>query len=324
MYLRRALRRTIPPLFLWANNLHRRLLGVLFAAMGPNAAYSVSGFLARILYRLTTPLRVRSERQCRLALGNEVSDERIAHVAEHSFVHRIWNLTDLILADRLLHAGTYPKYCVGLPEPHLSRALDIRRRGQAAIFLSAYYGPFDLLPVFLGFQGVQAGVVYRVHANQEFDEYRRRIRARSGCEMIPVERALRRLPEILESGGTVAIIADHHAERRGIPVTFLGIPTMALRTVGILACRYGAEVAVAGIRRTPRAFRFEVDVQDTIKPPDWAKEEDPVRYITERYLRALERIVLRDPTQYVWGQPRWGEELARRLTEAGEPNMIND
>ena len=43
-------------------------------------------------------------------------------------------------------------------------------------------------------------------------------RSRSGCELIPIERAASRLGEILAAGGTAAIVADHHEERRGMPV----------------------------------------------------------------------------------------------------------
>jgi len=316
---RTALRHTLVSAFLWWNNVHRRLLGVFFAVAGPRVAYGLSGFLARLLYRLMTPIQVRSEAQCRAALGDRIPDRQVISLAERSFVHRVWSLTDLILADRLLHRTTYRRYCEGLREPHLSRLLDAQRRGRPVILLSAYYGPFDLLPVFLGFQGVRAGVVYRPHPNAEFDAYRRRIRARSGCELIPVESAPVRLPQVLEAGGSVAIVADHHAERRGLPVTFLGLPTMALRSVGLLAWRYHAAVAVAGIRRLGEAFRFEIDVQDTIEVTDWAHEEHPVRYITDRYLRALERLVLHDPAQYIWAYARWGAELARRLTETEGP-----
>jgi KDO2-lipid IV(A) lauroyltransferase len=189
-----------------------------------------------------------------------------------------------------------------------------RQRGQSVILLSAYYGPFDLLPVFLGYNGIPAAVVYLPHANAAYDAYRRRIRACSGCELVPVERAVQRLPQILAGGGAIALVADHQAERRGLPIQFLGLPTTAQRTVGLLAWRYDADVVVAGIRRLGEAFRFEIEVADVIKRPAWADRADPIAYVTERYVGALERLILRDPTQYLWGYARWGEELAQQLT----------
>ncbi len=308
--------------FLWASNVYRRLLGVALGVAGPRVAYAVTGLLARCLYRSLEAFRLRSEAQCRAALGERVPIERIPEIAERSFVHRIWNLTDLMLADRLLHPRTFDRYGGRLPDDQLAALLAAQRRRQPLILLTGYYGPFDLLPMFLGFSGVRAGVVYRPHGNADFDAYRKRIRGRGGCEMIPVDRAAGRLGEILAAGGAVAIVADHHAER-GLPVTFLGLPTTAWRTVGLLAWRYEADIAVAGIRRVGGQFRFEIVVTDTIKNEESQRQPDPVAYITNRYLRGLEKIILGDPTQYIWGYARWGTDIAERLV-TGEPATSRD
>ncbi len=312
-----SLRTAFARVIVGLGNVYRRLLVVAFAILGPQAAYAITGLMARVLYRLLTPLRIQSEAQCRAALGERVPPGDVPRIARQAFIHRIWNLVDLMLADRLLHPGTCHRYGGRLPEPCRSRLLDACRQGRPVILLTAYYGPFDLFPIFLGCDGVRAGVVYRRHDNAGFDIWRRRIRERGGCETIPVEHAVDRLAAILEQGGTVAIVADHHEERRGLPVMFLGLPTMASRSVGLLACRYRAAVAVAGIRRVGRGFRFVVVASDVIEPNDWSSESDPVAYVTRRYLRALERIILEDPTQYLWAAPRWGEALARKL--AGVP-----
>ncbi len=300
-------------------NLHRRMLGVYFALLGPRLAYGLTSTLARCLYRLLPPVRARSEVQCQAALRARLKPENVARVAEQAFVHRVWNLTDLLLADRLLHPGTYQRFGGQVPEPLRSEMLAAQQRGQAAILVSAYYGPFDLLPVFLGYNGIRAAVVYQPHANAPFDRYRHRVRSRSGCELIPLAQAIQRLPRILEGGGTVAIVADHPAERRGLPLTFLGLPTLVRPTVGLLAWRYRADVVVAGIRRIARRFHFQIDVVDVVKHQQWADRSDPVAYITGRYLAGLERLILADPTQYLWAYARWGEEVVRRLAAQAQP-----
>ncbi len=300
------------------SNTYRRVLALVLGVIGPRAAYSVLAILARCVYRLFDPLRLRSEAQCRAALGNRYPPGEIPRVAERAFIHRGWNLADLMLADRLIHPGTYHRYGGRIPEPYLGMILDAQRRRQPVILVTAYYGPFDLLPLFLGFNGIRAAAVYRRHANPDFDAYRRAIRARSGCEMIPDTEAVGRLPEILKGGGTVAILSDHHAARRGVLVTFLGLETVASRSVGLLAWHYEAVVVVAGIRRRNDAFDFEMVVSDLFEQSAWRGEDDPIVYITRRYVRALESIVLHDPTQYLWANARWGPDLARQLTgEAG-------
>jgi KDO2-lipid IV(A) lauroyltransferase len=319
------LRRAIGDSLYALGNLHRRMLVVYFGVLGPRVAYAVTGFLARRLYRLLEPVRLRSEAQCRAALGGlrgsagrALTGRQVSEIAEAAFVHRVWNLTDLHLADRLLHANTFQRYGGAVPPDALARMRSAQRRGQAAIFLTGYYGPFDLLPVFLGFNGLHCGAVYLPHRNADFDAWRRRIRGRSGIEMIPVQQATGRLAAILGSGGTVAIVADHHAGSRGMPATFLGLPTRVIRSVGLLAWRYNADVIVAGIRREGRAFHFRILIEDIIPHGDWAAEGDAVEYITDRYLRGLERMIREDPTQYLWAYARWGNELAEQLVRQSE------
>ena len=294
---------------------YRRLLGVTLSVLGPRAAYALTGALARLLYRLMTPLRVQSETHCRAALLHSVPPEEVPRIAAAAFVHRVWDLTDLMLADRWLRPGTLPRYGGGVPEPHRASLQADQAAGRPVILVTAYYGPFDLLPLLLGYSGLRATVVYKPHANAGYDAWRRAVRGRSGCELVTVAEAAIRLPQVLEQGGTVAIVADHHAERRGLPATFLGLPTQAWRTVGLLAAKYEAAVAVAGVRRLGRRFRFEIDVVDTIRPRDWSDAADAVALITHRYLRGLERLILADPTQYLWGYPRWGRAFSEELLE---------
>ncbi|RMF85317.1 MAG: hypothetical protein D6744_01610, partial [Planctomycetota bacterium] len=273
---------------------YRRVLHVFWGIVGPNAAYRMMGALARRFYRSYEPVRLRSEAQCRAALGDRPD---VAEIAERAFVHRCWNLVDLALADRFLRASTISRYGGRIPSPLLELLLDAQRRGRPVILVTAYYGPFDLLPVFLGYNGVRAGVVYRPHANAAFDAYRKAVRGRSGCEMISTADVLIRVPAILEQGGTVAILSDHHAGPRGVLTTFLGLPTRVSRSVALLADRYGAFVGVAGIHRVGGRFRFELLAEDYFGPDAWRDEPDPITYITRRTIAALERLVLSDPSQ---------------------------
>lgn len=287
-------------------DLHRALLAHVFAVAGPQAAYRFSAALARRLYRLLPPLRERCETQLRAALGDELSKRDVRRVAEQSFVHRIWNLTDLLLAPRYLRRRAALHRVGGrIPRSHLERLLAAQRRRQPAILLTGYYGPYDLLPVFLGFNGVQAAVVYRRHENPGFDRLRTRVRAAGGCELIPVEQALDRVPRVLESGGTVALLIDHAVEHGGLPVTFLGVPTTVSRAAGLLAARHKADVVVAGIRRLRERFEFEVVVSDVIDAAEHGRAADPVESVTLRYLRGLEALIRADPTQYLWAYERW-------------------
>lgn len=299
---------------------YRGFLALFLRIIGPDAAYALMAALARCFYRLADPLRNRCEAQCRAALGGRYNDRAIRRIAEQAFVHRTWNLADLLLAPRYLHARTYRRYGGEFPEPYLGLLQRAQRERRPVILLTAYLGPYDLLPLFLGFNGIRAVAIYRRHANPSFDAYRQFVRSRGGCEMVPVEEAVERLPHVLEKGGTVAMLSDHHAARRGIQHLFLGLPTVASPAVALLAERYDAIVAVASILRSSSQFRFEIRVADFFGSETWRSQTKPAAFITERYSAALERLILANPTQYLWAHTRWGTEFADRLTGASRPD----
>lgn len=284
---------------------YRRMLAAFLCALGPRAAYGAMAVLARALYQLAEPLRKHSEAQCKAVFGDRQTPAMIADIAAQAFVHRAWNLVDLMLARRYLRTGLCHRFGGVIPAPYLEQLLGAQTDRKPVILLTAYYGPYDLLPLFLGYNGIHAGAVYRTHGNPRYDAFRNGTRGASGCELIPMERAIERLSEILENGGAVALLADHEHQRRGIPVRFLGLPTHASRAVGLLAEHYEAIVVVAGVRRRNNAFSFEFVISDIFDPSTWRNEADPVLYVTRRYIAAMESIVLGDPAQYLWAHSRW-------------------
>ena len=52
-------------------------------------------------------------------------------------------------------------------------------------------------------------------------------------------------------------------------------------------------------------FAYELDVEDIIYPDDWKGRDDPVFYITQRCMHAQERMILVEPSQYLWMHRRW-------------------
>lgn len=298
---------------LYAADRWRDLLTIAFGVLGPRAAYFFTDTIAYLLYPLLLPLRAQSEFQIASAFRASVRSVDARRLAREAFLHRMRDIADLLLAGRWLRRERFTRTGGAIDARQLQAIFAAQRRGTPIIFVTAYYGPFDLLPVLLGYNGVRAAVLYRKHANAGFDALRKRIRERSGCEMVPVERALQRLPQVLEAGGSIGVLADHHDPRRGLKTMFLGLPTRVPPTVALLAARYRADVVVAGIRRRG-PLQFELHVSDVFHAADWELEAEPIVYITQRFLKALEEIVWTDPAQYHWARARWGPELLGPLS----------
>lgn len=281
-------------------NVHRRLLTLVLRFIGPRRAYNLMARFARRFYALADEMRDASEARCRAAFGGRRDEVEIQAMSRLAFVHRIWNQVDLMLAPRFLRPETCDHYGGRIPEPHRSLLVQAQQRRQPVILVTTYYGPYDLLSVFLGLNGINATAVYRPHPNRDYDRYRQSVRSGTGCVMLRASGAALNLSEILAAGQAIALLADPSGARHGVPISFLGESTSVPRTVGLLAERHGAIVAVAAIRRLAEPFRFQLVISDLFGPNDWRDQADVIEYISRRYCTALEKVILEEPEQYLW------------------------
>jgi KDO2-lipid IV(A) lauroyltransferase len=98
-------------------------------------------------------------------------------------------------------------------------------------------------------------------------------------------------------------------------VDFFGRKASTYMSIGLLAMDCRTPIVVGYARRKKEPFRFCFAAQDIIWPEDWDKQEDPLRYITQRYTKAIEDFVREDPGQYWWVHRRWKTRPKGELPE---------
>ncbi|HEV8290361.1 MAG TPA: lysophospholipid acyltransferase family protein, partial [Tepidisphaeraceae bacterium] len=103
---------------------------------------------------------------------------------------------------------------------------------------------------------------------------------------------------------------------KGIFVDFFGRKASTYKSIGLLAMQYECPIVVGYSRRIDNRFKFKIGAQDVIFPEDWKNQEDPLRYITQRYTKALEDMIRVDPGQYWWVHRRWKSRPKGEVAEA--------
>jgi KDO2-lipid IV(A) lauroyltransferase len=142
------------------------------------------------------------------------------------------------------------------------------------------------------------------------------VREKQGQRIIAKKGATDDVVEVIESKGAVAFVADQNAGSKGIFVNFFGRKASTYKSIGLLAMQYETPVIIGYSRRLNDEFKFAIGAQDIIYPQDWKAQDDPLRYITQRYTRALEDIVRQDPGQYWWVHRRWKTRPKGEAAEA--------
>ncbi|MCA9260691.1 MAG: lysophospholipid acyltransferase family protein [Planctomycetales bacterium] len=173
------------------------------------------------------------------------------------------------------------------------------------VFVSGHFGNFELSAHFLGLLGFHGYAVARPLDNRLLDDYVRRFREHYGQKMLPKEGSADEIQEMLSRGGTLCVLADQNAGKKGVWVDFFGRPASTHKAIALFALHHDALLLVASTTRMDRPLRYEITEEDVCDARDCPEGEDPVIYLTRRFTAALEAAVRRQPDQYWWLHRRW-------------------
>ncbi len=180
-----------------------------------------------------------------------------------------------------------------------------------ALLLTGHCGNWEILGYTLALLGFRIHALYRPLDFQPFDQWARNTRSRRGLELVDKFGAMRRMPELLSQNESVAVVADQNAGARGLQVPFFGRLASTYKAIGLMAIQHEATILVGHATRrfpapgSPLGVRYKIEVVDRIDPEDWIDQPDPLFYITARYRRGIEQMILKAPEQTLWMHRFW-------------------
>ncbi len=243
------------------------------------------------------------------AVGNvrrsfpELSARQHERIARRSMQHLAMFAIEVMFTTRKVSIGTWSDHAELRDfQRTLSLLLD-RHRG--LIMLTGHYGNWEILGYILATLGFSTTSIARPLDNPYINQWVLGVREKMGQRILDKKGALEDVPAVLENGGAVGFIADQNAGKKGMFVDFFGRKASTYKSIGLLAIQHNVPVVIGYARRKGDRFVYEMGTQDIIYPADWADQDDPLRYITQRYTRAIEDFVRADPTQYLWVHRRW-------------------
>jgi len=178
--------------------------------------------------------------------------------------------------------------------------------GKGAILLFFHYGNWELLvPATASLNLPMFNAVVREMKNplvtQWLTDTRSAGRARilyRGSAGLGILRALKR-------GEMVAIACDMNMTvEDAVFVDFFGVPAATTPAPAEISLRYGTPVVVSYIERNSKGG-YLARFGPVLRPEQFAKEEKPTEAMMLAINREIEKVIRRDPTQYLWGHRRW-------------------
>jgi len=174
--------------------------------------------------------------------------------------------------------------------------------------ITGHLGNFELMSHYTGTQSVRQGhVVARKGSNQLIDD---RIvtpmRESFGNRVIYKKRALPQVARALRNGEHVGLLIDiKSGPAQGVPVTFFGKETYAIKSSAYLQIKLGVLVIpIAMVRISPK--RYKLIAGD---PIPWENNGQPIENqiaeLTQLHQTELEKLIRQTPEQWLWMHNRW-------------------
>lgn len=193
---------------------------------------------------------------------------------------------------------------------HLDAALE---SGKGTILALTHSGNWDMAGVFLvGHQGQFSTVAERLKPETLFDafvDYRRNL----GFDVVPLtggDPPFAHLAEVLNSGGTVALLAERDLSRTGQPVDFCGEEANVATGPARLALETGANLLVVHTFFTGDAVSGGWGA--SVSPP---LHVTTVEETTKDVAARMARDIAAHPEDWHMLQPQWNVDIARRKAQ---------
>ncbi len=281
-----------------------RVLVCLVQALSWDLALGLARGLAWLIYRVDRRHRLVAADNVRQAYP-ELDEPAVDRLVRASYVHLTTMLVEIIRLPRFLRRRNLYDFVHHANPGDLERMRATIREHSPGLALTGHFGNWEILSYVGGMAGFEGGIVARRLDNPYLDRFLAQFRRNTGLTLLDKNKDYSRILRMLGQGIGLGMVGDQDAGPRGLFVDFLGRPASTFKSITLLSLEYNAPIFVLGAARVGHPLRYRVYFEDLIFPEDYAKQPNAAQAMTERFTRALERLVRRHPEQYFWLHRRW-------------------
>ena len=182
---------------------------------------------------------------------------------------------------------------------------EIKNKGKPVIFISAHLGNFELMAMELEKKNINLAAIYRPLNNFFLNPFMVYLRKKYLCKR-QVKKGLigtRETINYLKKNNSIALMVDQRVgESERYP--FFGIPAHTTTIPAQLALKYDLEIIPIYLERRENNF-FKMEIQQPIKYKKTQNSNEDKKNITVEINRIIEKMILKNPSQWIWTHSRW-------------------
>ena len=178
---------------------------------------------------------------------------------------------------------------------------DIKKRGKKAVFISGHFSNFELMAMQIEKAGIDLVAIYRPLNNTFLNHTMEKIRKNYICkkQIKKGKSGTRDLIENVKKGSSVALMIDQRVTE-GSKVNFFGKIATTTTIPAQLVKKYECELVPVYIERYNNFF-FKMYISKPLK----IGKDKSIDEITIYLNNVLEKMILKNPNQWIWTHDRW-------------------
>ena len=217
-------------------------------------------------------------------------------------VKKMWGNYGRILSEYVFikdfKEGNLEKYINVIGSEYLN---DIRKKNIPVVFVSGHFNNFELMAMQIQKEGVNLGAIYRPLNNSFLNKTMEKIRIKYICK-IQIKKGLSGIREILnlfKKNVSIALMIDQRVTE-GIKSNFFNREAFTTTIPAQLVKKFNCPVVSIYIERIEK-YNFRL----TINKPIYFAKDESLEQITEKLNYILEKMVLKNPEQWILTHNRW-------------------
>ena len=217
-------------------------------------------------------------------------------------VKKMWGNYGRILSEYVFikdfKEGNLEKYINVIGSEYLN---DIRKKNIPVVFVSGHFNNFELMAMVIQKEGVNLGAIYRPLNNFFLNKTMEKIRIKHICK-IQIKKGLSGIREILnlfKKNVSIALMIDQRVTE-GIKANFFNKEAFTTTIPAQMVKKFNCPVVSIYIERIEK-YNFRL----IINKPIYFTKDESLEQITEKLNYILEKMVLKNPEQWILTHNRW-------------------
>ena len=182
---------------------------------------------------------------------------------------------------------------------------EIKKNNESAIFYSGHFANFELMAMELDKSGVKCAAIYRPLNNFFLNPLMEYLRMKYICpNQIPKGRmGMREIISKIKDGYSIALMVDQRVSE-GSRTLFFNKPAHTTTIPAQLALKYDCKLVPISLERK-EGPDFEMTIHEPYKIEKTGNYEEDTKNITLKINRIIEKMVIKNPKQWIWSHNRW-------------------